>query len=88
MQSTDAELKHTLREYIITEFLPGENSDALKDDTALLTSGVLDSIGTVRLVSFLEEKYGIELDAHEISVDYLNTLDDIVKLIRLKQPQT
>lgn len=88
MQSTDAEIKDTLREYIIAEFLPGESPDAINDDTELLTSGVLDSIGTVRLVSFLEEKFGIELEAHEISVDYLNTLDDIVKVIRLKQPQT
>lgn len=88
MQSTDAEIRDVLREYIVTEFLPGENRDAIKDDTPLLTSGVLDSIGTVKLVSFLEEKYGIELDAYEISVDYLNTLDDIVKVIRSKQAAT
>lgn len=85
MKSTDAEIKNALREYIVTQFLPGENLDAIKDDTELLTSGVLDSIGTVKLVSFLEEKYGIELEAYEISVDYLNTLDDILKVIRSKQ---
>jgi acyl carrier protein len=39
-----------VKEYILTEFLPGEDPAALKPDTALVSSGVLDSLSTVRLI--------------------------------------
>ena len=31
----------------------------LTDDTPLITSGILDSIATLKLVTFLEERFGI-----------------------------
>jgi len=86
MQATETDIKETVKEYILREFLPGESPDALDDSTLLLTSGVLDSIATVKLVSFLEEKYGIELEAHELSPDYLNTLSDIARLVSARLP--
>jgi acyl carrier protein len=68
----------------LEEFLPGENPAALEDATPLITGGILDSISTVKLVSFLEEKYDIEFNAHEISVDNLNTLADITRIVDSK----
>ena len=57
----------------------------LDESTPLITSGILDSIGTVRLVSFLEEQFGVQLDAHEIGVDHLNTLTQIAQLVLSKR---
>ena len=81
MQATEDDIKEAVKSYILSEFLPGESPDALDDSTLLITSGVLDSIATVKLVSFLEEKYGIELEAHELSPEYLNSLSDIARLV-------
>jgi acyl carrier protein len=39
----------------------------------------------VKLVSFLEEEYAVEFEAHEISVDLLNTLDDIARAVESKR---
>lgn len=86
MQATESEVRETVKEYILSEFLPGESPEALDDSTLLITSGVLDSIATVKLVSFLEEKYGIELEAHELSPEYLNTLSDIAQLVTARIP--
>lgn len=79
------DIKGAVRDYIIAEFLPGERPESLEDSTPLITGGILDSIGTVKLVSFLEEKYGVELEAHEISVDYLDTLNDIANIVQTKR---
>lgn len=73
-----------VKRYILDEFLPGENPDELTESVPLITDGILDSLATLRLVSFLEECYNIELQAHETSVDYLNTLTDIAALVRSK----
>ena len=56
----------------------------LEDSTPLITAGVLDSISTVELVSFLEEQFGVEFEAHEMSADYLDTLDVIAATVQSK----
>ncbi len=84
MQVTDVQVKETVKDYILREFLPGENPDALDDSTALITTGVLDSIATVKLIAFLEESYGVEFEAHEMNADHLNTLPDIARIVHAK----
>ncbi len=78
------DIKGTVKSYILQEFLPGENPSELTDSVPLITGGVLDSLATLRLVTFLEEKYNIQLQAHETGIDYLNTLDDIAALVESK----
>ncbi len=73
--------------YILQEFLPGENPDNLTESTALITGGVLDSIATLKLVSFLEEKYGIQVEPHEADVDHFNTIADIASYVHSKLPK-
>ncbi len=77
-------LKATLKEYILREFLPGENPDALAGSTPLVTGGILDSIATLKLVGFLEEKFRISLEAHEVDADHLDTIDMIAALVQSK----
>jgi acyl carrier protein len=78
------EIKNTVRSYILDEFLPGENPDALTDATPLVSGGILDSIATLKLVSFLEEQFRIELAPHETDADHLDTIDTIASLVRSK----
>jgi acyl carrier protein len=81
----NTETKDTIREFILNEFLPGESSSNLKDDTPLRTSGVLDSMATLRLVSFVEERFGIEVDAHEAGIENFDRIEDIASLIASKK---
>jgi len=79
-QSTEAQI----REYILREFLDGEDASELEDDTPLISSGILDSIATLKLVSFLEEAFGIEVAPHEADEEYLGTIASMAKLVREK----
>jgi len=79
-----ANVKEELRQYILSEFLPGEKASNLQDDTHLRTSGILDSVGTLRVVSFVEERYGIEVQAHEASPENFDQIDTIAAFIKRK----
>ena len=79
------DIRNAIRQFIIAEFLPGESPDNLKDDTPLRTSGILDSMSTLGLVSFVEEHYGVKLDAHETGIEYFDRIEDIAALVRRKQ---
>lgn len=78
-------LKEEIRQYILSEFLPGEKASNLKDDTPLRTSGILDSVSTLRLVSFIEQRCGIEVEAHEASVENFDSIDSMMSFIESKK---
>jgi acyl carrier protein len=77
-------IKDVVKSYILKEFLPGEDPNELTDSTPLVTGGILDSLATLKLVSFLEEQYGITVQAHEADVEHLDTVQDIAALVRSK----
>ena len=77
-------IRDTVKSYILKEFLPGEDPAELTDSTPLVTGGILDSLATLKLVSFLEEHYGIAVQAHEADVEHLDTVYDIATLVRSK----
>jgi acyl carrier protein len=78
------EVKEIVKGYILEEFLPGENPAELTDSTPLITGGILDSLATIKLVAFLEQRFKIQIQAHETMVDYLDTLTDISQLVSSK----
>lgn len=79
------DIKIDVREYLLSEFLPGEDPAALQDDTPLISTGILDSLATVKLVLFLEKGYNIEIQPHETGIDYLNTVEEIARLVEAKR---
>ncbi|GIW86987.1 MAG: hypothetical protein KatS3mg108_1311 [Isosphaeraceae bacterium] len=78
-------IEQTVKQYLLREFLPGEDPSELTSETPLITGGILDSIGTLKLVTFLEEEYGVVLEAHEAGVDHLDSLSRIAGLIAAKK---
>jgi len=81
------EIKEAIRAHILAEYLPGESPANLRDDTPLRTSGILDSMATLALVSFLEERFRVQIDAHETGVETFDRIDDIAALIGRKQAE-
>jgi acyl carrier protein len=79
------EARQAVKEYILREFLPGENPEELKNDTPLISGGILDSIATVKLVSFLEETFSVRVEPHEIDVENLDSVDLIARLVETKK---
>lgn len=77
-------IRDEVKKFIIDEFLPGEDPDELTSDTPLVSSGILDSIATLKLVTFLEETYDISVEPHEVDAENLDTLDLITTLISSK----
>jgi acyl carrier protein len=81
----EQEIKATIKTFILNEFLPGEDPAALTDATPLMTTGILDSIAVLKVVSFLENQFGITIEPHEAVVENLNTLSDMAPLVMSKK---
>lgn len=83
---TNEDIKETVRNHL-TDFLPSRDVEALTDSTPLITGGVLDSITLVELVAVLEDRYGVNIQPHEMSVDYFDSLDDIAATVQSKMAE-
>lgn len=77
-------IEQTVKDYLLEEFLPGADPSDLTESTPLISGGVLDSLATVKLVAFLEERYRVTIEPHEASVDYLDTIPQIAALVSAK----
>ena len=74
-----------IKGYILKEFLPGEDPDTLAPTTPLMTTGILDSLATLKLITFLEQTYDVEIKAHEADEEHFNTLESICSLMASKR---
>ena len=81
---TTTPIATTIKEYILDEFLPGVDPSELTETTPLVSGGILDSLATVKMITFLEERYGIEIQAHETSLDHMDSIQSITRLIQSK----
>ena len=79
------EIRHAVHEYILAQFLVGEDPDELTDQTPLITGGILDSIRTLKLVVFLEDRFNVTVEAHEAGVENLDSVAQISDLIARKR---
>lgn len=81
-------MNELIRDYILREFLPGENKDELSDSTPLITGGILDSIGTLKLLTFLETEFKLHLQASDANASNLNTVTDIVRFVKSREEES
>jgi len=78
-------IRQAVKEYILKEFLPGEDPAQLTDDLPLISGGILDSIATLKLIMHLEESFGVVLEAHEADRDHIDTVNQIAELVAAKK---
>jgi len=79
------EIERALRSFIAEELFYGADHGALADDQPLQETGVIDSMGMLRLVTFLEETFGIEVLDSEVVPEHLGTLGGIISFIERKR---
>jgi acyl carrier protein len=68
------ETTQKIKEFIVEEFMPDVPADELDDDFDLLTGGVVDSLGLLKVVAWLEDEFDIAVDDSELGPDSFRTV--------------
>ena len=79
------EIRSIVYKFLIDNIFEGKDDGQLSDDTALISTRLMDSIIALKLVSYLEEKFNIELEAHEVDQENLDTINKIVDFVASKK---
>jgi acyl carrier protein len=77
---TREEMLDELRGFVVRELLDGRDT-GLDEHTPLLAWGVLDSLSVNVMISFTNERFGIEVPQSEVAPQNLKDLDSYVALL-------
>ena len=82
METPDS-IKNELKDFIVRAYLKRRNA-VLGDDVSFLGEGIVDSIGVIELVAFIQKRYKIKVQVSEIIPANLDTLNNLERFITKK----
>jgi acyl carrier protein len=73
-----------LRSFILENYLFTQDQSALKNSDSFLDSKILDSMGILEVIQYLNEQFGIKVHESEMIPDNLDSIDNLVAFIAKK----
>ena len=80
------DLKRTILDYVVREYLEEGDDRTLDATTPLITGGIVDSFSMVSLKRFLERRYGISIPDAEATPDAFDSVERIAALVERIRP--
>ena len=80
-----SDMVEALRKYIMNELMSEKPSAPIGESDNLLSSGVLDSMGLLQLVAFIEDEFGVTISSDEFQPESFQSLSSIAGLIQKKK---
>ncbi|MBE0681809.1 MAG: acyl carrier protein [Anaerolineales bacterium] len=71
----------SIRDFITGEILHGTLKDPLHDQDSLIESGIIDSMGVMTLLAFLEDKFSIQIPGDELLPENFESISTITTLV-------
>lgn len=72
--------KEIIREFISEELLHDHNQNKLKDEDQLIETGIIDSLGIMTLLVFLEERFSIQVSGDDLIPENFGSITAISTL--------
>ena len=82
--SKKEEIVSVLRNFILENYLFSDDQSELNNDDSFLESKIMDSMGVLELVSFLEEQFEVTTEDLEMIPDNLDSIDKLVTFVEKK----
>ncbi|MFD9905945.1 phosphopantetheine-binding protein [Streptomyces sp. NPDC059063] len=70
-------MKSTIKNFLLQEFLPDVQANELAADYDLLANGVIDSLGLLKLIAWVESEFAVAVDDAALDPDNFRTIDAI-----------
>ncbi|RPI82452.1 MAG: acyl carrier protein [Chloroflexi bacterium] len=78
------DIDNIIERYIVDEIMMKGKDTKIEPDQSLLSSGVIDSLSILRLIAFIEDRFGITVDDDEVVPENFDTKNMIKSLILSK----
>ena len=79
-------ISELVRSFVLKK-LPSTRKSTFHDGLPLLQSGIIDSLGVLDLVAFLEKSFTISITDEELTPDNFGSINSISSFVRNKNDQ-
>lgn len=79
------ELKEKIRKFIESNLVVFEDEAEFNDGDNIFEMGFVNSLFAMKLVSYIEEDFGVQVDNDDLEISNFNSVDRIVEFIQGKQ---
>ena len=86
MHSTN-DARSALRKLILEDYLFTDDETALNDDVSFLAEGILDSMGILEIIMFLEDEFQVTVGEDEMVPENLDSIENLLAYIKRKNGQ-
>jgi len=87
-QTVDQNIEQPIRDFIATRLLYSNEGFNYADDASLLREGIIDSLGVVELVEFLQTQFQLKVDQQEVRPDNFDSVAKMGAFVRRKRGAT
>ena len=70
-----------IKQFILTEIAADLNIERLENNEPLIESGIIDSLGVLKIMAFLEESFGLDLSSDQVKLENFKDIDTIRNLV-------
>src|SRR5437667_9225350 len=74
------DVKEKVRAFVL-EYAAGKGLTEVKDDEPLLTNNIIDSLGSFRMIAFLEETFPLTIEDTDMVPENFQTLNDVERFV-------
>jgi acyl carrier protein len=79
------ELEKHIRKYVTENLLYVDEDFKYDNDTSFINEGLIDSMGVMELVTFVQSEFDITVEQQEVTPDNFDSVNKLVAFIRRKQ---
>jgi acyl carrier protein len=70
-----------LGKFILSELAVDHDKQSIEPDEDLITQGIVDSMGIIKLVTFMEEKFGITISDADMVPENFHNIESLTRFV-------
>ena len=77
-------IAQNIKDFVVSNFLYGQDAQNLTADQSFLENGIIDSTGVLELVAFVEQRFGISVGDRELLPENLDSVENVSRFVARK----
>lgn len=82
MLTITTDFQRPIRDYIARNILFSDTDFAYSDDASFVEEGIIDSLGILELVMFIEQEFGVTVPDQDLTPENLDSVNKLANYVR------
>jgi acyl carrier protein len=79
------QIETKIKDYIAKNLLFSEEGYTYADDVSFLQEGIIDSLGVMELVEFVQKEFGIKVEQTEVTPEHFDSVAKLAAFVKTKK---